>query len=290
MKKKAPEETIDVVINQIQDEAASHGVSDVLVPSTDAYMTCVCEMGFKSISHVLSSIERSKDRLLSVGPQSEAARIQIVDSVVDYWKDHPGNAVNIVGKLLNYSVLSPMCVIRWALAPERLGAGHILAVPHVYEMLKNTLNKVTTRVRQVGEARLKVWLPAEQIDLLNNTLVNERAELREMFRVIDDATGGIASGSADALIAMTDQEEIELLKMWGARWRRVFARKSAVEEAVVGEAAMEGRIRVAVEKMEKEKIEKENDEAAAAAATTSTQDGEGVGNGASDTMEADIIE
>jgi nuclear cap-binding protein subunit 1 len=116
-----------------------------LVASTDAYMTCICYMGSKSLSHVLSSIERCKERLLAVGTQSSEARKQIIESVMGYWKDQPGVGVNIVDKLLNYTILSPGSVIEWALAKE----GTRLSMAYVYEMVSATIGKVTGRVRQV---------------------------------------------------------------------------------------------------------------------------------------------
>jgi nuclear cap-binding protein subunit 1 len=258
----------------------------VLIPSTDAYVTCICDVGSKSISHVLSSIERCKERLLAIGPRSEAARIQIVQSVVDYWQQQPGNAVNIVDKLLNYTIVSPMCVVLWALAPERLAAGHALADSYVYEMVGHTVSKVTNRVRQIAAARLQVHLPAEQIAMLQETLVKERAGMRQLFSVIDDATAGVAAGAVDALIAMTDDAEIDQLKGWGDRWRRVFARKAAVEEAITGENAMELRIKGALENVAKEKAAREAAEAEEEA-NRAAAEANGAGNGAGNSVEMD---
>ncbi|KAK3065919.1 hypothetical protein LTS18_002241, partial [Coniosporium uncinatum] len=51
LRKKAPESQIQEVIERIHTQAAEHGVSDPLIPSTDAYMTSICFIGSKSLSH-----------------------------------------------------------------------------------------------------------------------------------------------------------------------------------------------------------------------------------------------
>lgn len=117
-------------------------------------MTAICYIGSKSLSHVLSSIERCKDRLLAIGPASSTAQTQIIDSVMQYWKDQPGVGVNIVDKLLNYMILSPSIVIDWALSKN----GERLGQTYVFEMVGSTIAKVTGRVRQVHKAKTMVSL------------------------------------------------------------------------------------------------------------------------------------
>lgn len=155
-----------------------------------------------------------------------------------------------------------MTIVQWVLSPERLGAGQNLAQTWIYEMVSNTISKVTNRVGQVADANLKVDLPQDQIELLQDALVKERQDMRELFKVIEDATAGIASGAKDELVSMTDDAEIELLKNWGEKWRRAFARKGAVEEALVGEKAMEERKRVVLEEIKRKQEEAERQAAA----------------------------
>lgn len=223
------------------------------VPSTDAYVTAICYIGSKSLSHVLSTIERCKERLLDIGPASEAARRQIIQSVVDYWKDQPGTAVNIVDKLLNYQIVTPIGVVQWALGSGgRLGAGEALADSWLYEMVAGTVGKVTNRVRQIVAARVQAQgrLADEQVVLLDETLIKERDAMRQLFAVIEDTVGGVAHGASDAFIEADGakgfgEEEGGLIKGWGQRWARVFRRKGAVEEAVVGEAAVGAAVEAA---------------------------------------------
>ncbi|KAL8905437.1 MAG: hypothetical protein Q9171_006672, partial [Xanthocarpia ochracea] len=180
LRAKAPDSDLQPHLSSIESQAAELGVADPLVPSTDAYMTAICFIGSKSLSHVLSCIERCKERLLALGPRSEAARGQIITSVMEYWAEKPGVGVNVVDKLLNYTILTPLSVINWALT-DNIGKGHILTQAHVYEMVAGTMHKVTNRVRQIVIARNQVDLPMEQRLLLDETLEKERAQMRELF-------------------------------------------------------------------------------------------------------------
>lgn len=296
LKKKASEDEIQEVVNKIHEQAAEHQVPDVLIPSTDAYVTCICYIGSKSLSHVLSCIERCKERLLAIGPASENARKQIISSVADYWKDQPGIAVNIVDKLLNYTILSPMCVVQWALS-DRLGSGGSLSESWIFEMVAGTVGKVTNRVRQIVAARLQKGLPEEQVQLLDDTLTKERDAMRQLFQVIDDATSGVSQGAADGFIEADgskdmDEETGKLVKAWGERWSRVFRRKAAVEEAIVSEAIVEAKVAALNAAMEEERAaaEKAAAEAEAIAAETAAAEAAAEVEGANGTADLMSVE
>lgn len=236
LRAKAPDSELEPHLSSIESEASSLGVSDPLIPSTDAYMTAICFIGSKSLSHVLSCIERCKERLVALGPRSEAARRQIITSVMEYWAEKPGVGVNVVDKLLNYTILTPISVIQWALA-DNIGKGKILTHAHIYEMVASTVHKVTNRVRQIVIARNQPGLPVEQVAMLDETLEKERAQMDELFATVEDALVGVASGIVDQMAESRNQDTDgeALLREWGGRWLRVFRRKMAVEEAWVGE-------------------------------------------------------
>ena len=162
-------------------------------------------------------------------------------SVLDYWKEKSGTGVNIVDKLLNYTILTPMSVIEWALV-ENLNRGEILTESHIFEMISGTLGKVQRRVRQIVVARNQVGLDAEQKEILDETLAREREGMRQLFAVVEDALVGIAEGSADAMAEdrNADTEGVQGLRGWGLRWLRVFRRRAAVEEAWVTEMLVQG--------------------------------------------------
>jgi nuclear cap-binding protein subunit 1 len=212
------------VIDRIHSTALDQSI-DPLVSSTDVFMTTVCWVGSKSLSHVLACIERTKDRLLDAGAASEAARAQIITAVVNYWSAHPGVAISIIEKLLNYSIVTPGAVVDWALVGDRAGPyGQALSKAWVFELVFHTVVKVTMRLRQVVK------------DGVSEGLQEEIATMRELFRAMDDALVSWAQGTKDQMMdpSVSDGGE-DLVKRWGERWLRVFRRRAAIEEAFLAE-------------------------------------------------------
>ncbi|RYC62282.1 hypothetical protein CHU98_g3936 [Xylaria longipes] len=178
-----------------------------------------------SLSHVLACIERTKDRLLDAGAASEAARAQIITAVMSYWSAHPGVAITILEKLLNYSIVTPGAVIDWALVGDRAGPyGQALSKAWVFELVFHTVVKVTSRLRQVVKGGVTEGVQ-EEIEAM-----------RELFRTMNDALVSWAQGTKDQLMdpVVSDAGE-DLVKRWGERWLRVFRRRSAIEEAFLSE-------------------------------------------------------
>ncbi|KAJ5566942.1 hypothetical protein N7535_006248 [Penicillium sp. DV-2018c] len=230
IRKKATDEEIQPVITAIEDQAKSQGVEDPKIPSTDAFVTSLCYVGSKSLSHVLSCIERSKDRLLAIGAESQRARCQIITSVMEYWADQPGIAINIIDKLLNYTILTP--------SPSSTGT--ILSKSYIYEMISATINKVTNRMRQIVTARTQPGLYEPQLSVIDETLAREREDMQALFKYIEDSIVSVAAGSNDELMERGDGSgnlpEDAIIRQWGRRWLRVFRRKAAVEESYISDA------------------------------------------------------
>jgi nuclear cap-binding protein subunit 1 len=254
IRKRAADSEIDVHIEAIQAASLANGDSDPLIASTDAFVTSICFVGSKSLSHVLSCIERCKERLLAIGPQSEAARRQVITSVLGYWHDLPGIAVNIVDKLLNYTIVTPESVIRWSLGEEQVGPDGLgLVNVWRYEMVAFTMGKVTNRVRQIVNARVSAVaaeegsLTDEQIAVVDDTLKKEREAMRALFALIIELASPYEKLDSEAAA-------------WSARWIRVFRRKAAVEESITGEAAVITALDIAKIEAEIEKARKQKEE------------------------------
>lgn len=221
---------------------------DPLVVSTDVFVTALCRVGAKSLSHVFSCIERTKTRLMNIAESSEAARRQIITSVIEYWKDSHGTAVRIIDVLINYSILAPLTVVQWAFM-DYVGAGEALSESWIFEMITNTVAKVCNRNRQIASARIQKHLSQEQLAVVNGTLEGERGSARDLFQYILDSLQGYVDGTADKLVekkvsgALT-AEQSSLIQAWAKRWHLVFERKVAVEESIIGEEAIEARLKV----------------------------------------------
>ncbi|TQN73658.1 Nuclear cap-binding protein subunit 1 [Colletotrichum shisoi] len=235
LRRKAPDEEFQPIIERIHSLAIERSL-DPLVTSTDIFVTAVCWVGSKSLSHVLACIERTKDRLLDVGGASEVAKAQIITAVMSYWAAQPGVAISIVEKLLNYSILLPTTVIEWALVGgnhvEGQSSGDALAQPHVFELVFGTVAKVTGRVRQLLTKEAEADEEAKE---------RETKAMRDLFKSMEDALVSWASGSKDEMMEEVDGagQRDALLRRWGERWLRVFRRRSAIEEAFILEANKE---------------------------------------------------
>lgn len=245
LKKKAADDEIQPIIERIHALALDNNL-DPLVASTDVFVTSVLHVGSKSLSHVLAAIERTKDRLTDAGAASDAARSQIISAVMTFWSAHPGVALCIIEKLLNYSILVPSAVINWALVTEA-GAtrGDALARAHVYELVFTTVIKVTNRVRQV--VRRSSTPDAAMEDDADAAKDAEVAAMRDLFRAMEDALVSWAEGTKDEQVEMEigdgegRSEREALVRRWGQQWLRVFRRRAAIEEAFLVEAAKERR-------------------------------------------------
>ncbi|KAL2268670.1 hypothetical protein VTJ83DRAFT_3516 [Remersonia thermophila] len=238
LKRKAPDEEINAVIQRIQSQAIDRDL-DALVASTDVFVTCVLHIGSKTLSHVLAAIERTKDRLADAGAASDAARTQIITATMTYWSAHPGVALKIIEKLLNYSILTPETVIQWALTGlSGRTQGEALAAAHVYEMVFNTVVKVTGRVRQLASRPPSTAGDTDDAE----TREREVSAMRALFSAIQGALEAWESGK-DVDMAdgdgNGDAETRETVKRWAERWLRVFRRRATVEEAFLVEAKKE---------------------------------------------------
>ncbi|PHH70949.1 hypothetical protein CDD82_6822 [Ophiocordyceps australis] len=231
LRRKAPDEELQEVIDSIQTQASEQGL-DPVVASIDVFMTAVCWVGSKSLSHVLACIDRTKGRLIDAASTSTAARTQIVSAVMGYWHAHPGVALSIIEKLLNYSILTPFSIVDWTLVAsspaQGTDGGSSLGKPHMFELVSHTVSKVTNRVRQV--------LSSPDTDV--ETRAAEIKAMRDLLSAINDALASWAGGSKDEQMESGDgsSEQEAMVRRWGQRWLRVFKRVAAVEEAFVLES------------------------------------------------------
>ncbi|KAF2218989.1 MIF4G like-domain-containing protein [Elsinoe ampelina] len=255
--KSAGDAEIAAILDEVSALAAEQG-ADGLITSTDVLITSICHIGSKSLSHILSSIQKNQERLLAIGPQSDAARRQIISSVATYWTYQPGQAVNIIDKLLNYTIVTPQSVVEWALQ-DNLDAGKGLARHSIFEMVWGTMGKVARRVGDIAAARANPELLAQEgveshVTVIQDTLVRERGVMMDLFTMIEDAARGVSQGAGSGMQedGVSDGDEA-LLRLWGEKWLRLWGRKKVVEEARSGEAGVEGLITVLREVGEVEK-------------------------------------
>ncbi|KAL9088275.1 MAG: hypothetical protein Q9159_003187 [Coniocarpon cinnabarinum] len=311
LRSQKPEEEIVLLIEQIIATASkdsTHPSPQLL--AIDTFVTTLCYVGSKSLSHALSFVERHKDQLASFsqdpllppnaddlepGAVANVNRVQIVASVVNYWRNtQTGVAVSLVDKLLNYGIITPTSVVDWAFGitnPSSFKAGIKLPETWLYEIVSATVGKVMNRVNQLVASRGEQGIPKPQAEQIEDTLNTETTNTRELFRMMEDVLVGVAEGNNDGMMEegmgevvgegpedreIRDGAQLALLKAWGLKWLRVFRRRLAAQEKKVKEGML--RWPEPVDPAAK---------AAAAAAVTETHDEDGVDN--MDTAEADGV-
>jgi nuclear cap-binding protein subunit 1 len=237
IRRKATTEEFSPVLEKIQQDAAAQGLPEPSVAAVDAFVTSICWVGSKSLSHALACTERCKEQLLTFSAADSGSRKQIITSIMEYWRDQRGVGVILIDKFLNYQILTPSSVIEWALV-DHVNRGSLLATTWCYELVENTVRKVGGRVRSLVAALRTPGITEEQKNELQANLTSEMEGMKSLFAAIEDAVVSIRDGSQDEMIESSDAlraEDETLLRAWGARWARVFQRKGAVEESWVRE-------------------------------------------------------
>ncbi|RCH82193.1 Component of the cap-binding complex (CBC), partial [Rhizopus azygosporus] len=145
--KKSVEELRDL-LSRYKEELASSGVSSEVEQQSvirELFTQCLLLVGSKSFSHVLNVVERYLEvlRFLNATPEGRLHTVQIVSS---FWKDNTQFLGILVDKLLNYRVIDPASVITWIFESDQFKQ---VGRAYVWEVLKNTLSKVNSRVAQV---------------------------------------------------------------------------------------------------------------------------------------------
>ena len=234
LRKKAADEEFTPILEKVESEASAQGL-DPKLTSTDVFMTAITYVGSKSLSHFLAIVERCKDRLLTIANEDKAAQKQIVSSVLSFWQDQRGTGVNIVYKLLNYSVVTPEAVIEWVLI-DNIERGTVLSMSWAQELVEKTCTKVAGRVKQVVAAIRTPGVPDEKRAELQTVLETEMGKMKSLFALVQDAVSSIRDGTEDGMMESSDQlreEDETLIKVWGAKWAKAWSRRAAVQEAWV---------------------------------------------------------
>ncbi|CAG8720387.1 3359_t:CDS:10, partial [Cetraspora pellucida] len=125
----------------------------------DLFVQCVLMLGSKSFSHVLNVIERYLLILQSLNETPEA-RLHTVKIVAEFWVNNTQFLGILLDKLLNYRVIDAISVISWLFTDEM---EKDIARSYMWEIMKNTINKVISRVKQVTSKRETVLNPQSEV-------------------------------------------------------------------------------------------------------------------------------
>ncbi|KAJ1871482.1 Nuclear cap-binding protein subunit 1 [Coemansia sp. RSA 990] len=129
-------------------------------------------LGSKTFSHMLNAIEKFMPALQQFGDTPEA-KLQIATVVEDFWIKHPQFFAITIDKLINYRVIDPVTVIEMLFSHSHKGSWSQF---HLWEILRNTVNKVNMRVEQLQSRLVAAQKAADAIVADSDTAAEQQAE------------------------------------------------------------------------------------------------------------------
>eukprot|EP00158_Paraphelidium_tribonemae_P007411 Partr_v1_DN28235_c0_g1_i6_m76133 putative nuclear cap binding protein subunit 1 len=140
----------------IVEEIKSKPLSDAMLVGTDdagmqaatsVVVQCVMQMGSKSFSHMLNSIERHMNLLMHVSQTTEA-KAGVIKVVAEFWSQNKQFFIITIEKLLNYKIIDTASVLSWTFDP--FGGMGDANRTYIWEILKKTVSKLNSRISQVS--------------------------------------------------------------------------------------------------------------------------------------------
>ncbi|CAB4419816.1 unnamed protein product [Rhizophagus irregularis] len=159
----------------------------------DIFVQCVLMQGCKSFSHVLNVIERYLPILQSLN-ESPEDKLHTVKIVAEFWKRNTQFLGILLDKLLNYRVIDASSIITWLFTKEMETE---VSKSYMWEIMKNTINKVISRVKQV------------QYKL--DTLINPRTDIIDITSDVDKKVNSEELRSLENTLSNVTREQKEVL-------------------------------------------------------------------------------
>ncbi|KAF9190188.1 Component of the cap-binding complex (CBC), partial [Haplosporangium sp. Z 767] len=182
------EQTLESMKNAPRLESLSETEREDFI--RELFTECVLMLGSKSFSHVLNVIERYLQILQRLNGTREA-RLHTVKIVAQFWKNNTQFMGILLDKMLNYRVVDAIAIVKWVFEPEVWQNEWHRSF--VWEILKNTLNKVISRVAQVKDKLAEVrkeyeadppTQTIEVVEAVENTLSIVNREQKEVFLIL----------------------------------------------------------------------------------------------------------
>ncbi|KAL1917043.1 uncharacterized protein VTP21DRAFT_5241 [Calcarisporiella thermophila] len=163
--------------------------------SRELFIECALLLGSKSFSHVMNVVERYLSVFQNLNSTPEA-KLHTVRIVARFWNKNKQFMGILMDKLLNYRVVDANSIVHWTFETEQVND---FSKFYVWEILKNTLNKVNARVvqtksklEQLQQQRSSGELAdaeqnqngTEQIQQLEHNLEVARREQKEVFLMV----------------------------------------------------------------------------------------------------------
>lgn len=142
----------------------------------DTVVQCMFQMGAKSLSHFLNTVERYLKVLqeLTGGANRVRARLIVAGSIAEFWRDSSQHIVLLMDKLMAYNIIDNTCIVNWIFDQQTTR----FTRNYIWEILHNTIQKTMARCEDLKEqlktadddalrAKLEVNIAKSEQDLQN---------------------------------------------------------------------------------------------------------------------------
>ncbi|KAF9366670.1 Component of the cap-binding complex (CBC) [Mortierella sp. NVP85] len=204
----------------------------------ELFTECVLMLGSKSFSHVLNVIERYLSILQRMNSTPEA-RLHSVKIVAQFWRNNTQFLGILLDKMLNYRVVDAIAIVKWVFEPEVWQNSWHRSF--VWDILKNTLNKVISRVNQVKDKLVEVRkefeanppTKTEEVVIgVENTLSIVNREQKEVFLTLYQKFVGVLQQRLNELESSGQSAEGNRPWEIGLGWFLELGRRYSKEVAI----------------------------------------------------------
>jgi len=135
-------DTAESMISWIETEDSSmYSLSSAM--KVDVMTSCLLQVGSKSFSHLLTTVERYNAMLRKYIVDHTTA-LQVVVSVVTFWKYSPQRIVISLNKLIAVRIVPPSAIVEWVFSYEVVP---LLRKQWVWELLFNAIDQTIDTLR-----------------------------------------------------------------------------------------------------------------------------------------------
>ncbi|KAK9461274.1 MIF4G like-domain-containing protein [Lipomyces oligophaga] len=125
------------VFNEIRQSAEESSDSSADEMLRKIFLSAVLSLGSRSLSHAESWIERSQEVLNALFDTANAQQ-EAVGIVFTFWGEQIGSALQVVRKLLDREIISPLALVEWVLVSQ---TSQVLTKVYSWELLEFAVNK-----------------------------------------------------------------------------------------------------------------------------------------------------
>ncbi|CAI2183505.1 7041_t:CDS:10 [Funneliformis geosporum] len=159
-------------------------VEDKEQTKRDIFIQCVLMQGCKSFSHVLNVIERYLSILQSLNDTAENKFLGI-----------------LLDKLLNYRVIDASSIITWLFTDEMEKE---VSKSYMWEIMKNTINKVISRVKQVQYKLESLMNPPADSGIIDITSDLDKKVNTDELRNIENTLNNVTREQKEVLLTLVN--------------------------------------------------------------------------------------